>query len=107
MKQPCSHCNYQDSWIELRSEWVEIKNEKHIEWFYTCLNCGARGPNAMSKENAYAMWNMRRGNADPFTAGAVWAAGLIITLPALPFAGDVLFTKIEKEAERRYGETPK
>ena len=40
--------------------WLSGAADSHKEYCIQCLNCGAQGPNNMTRELAIEMWNMRR-----------------------------------------------
>ena len=58
--RPCPFCAHTGTYIE--SYRVAAKGS-HVEYNLVCQNCGAQGPNDMSRSQAIKMWNMRRETA--------------------------------------------
>lgn len=70
-RKPCPFCGSDSNHVSKRT--VVSVNFEHAEHAVTCNNCGACGPNEMSKERAVEMWNLRR-PADQQAAEAVESA---------------------------------
>lgn len=54
----CPFCG-RDMW-SYKAFHIVDGNEEHDEFFVYCTNCGAQGPNELSRTGATKTWNMRR-----------------------------------------------
>ena len=52
--KPCPYCGKD------MQDFVCYVVDDHCEHVVACKNCGAEGPNAMTREDAADMWNLRR-----------------------------------------------
>lgn len=55
----CPHCAHHD----IRCDEVEVNRgqpSQHIEYYYCCYNCNAKGGTGIDKPHALFMWNLRR-----------------------------------------------
>ena len=62
--KPCMFCGTTEKVIDKEIGPVyldihEFNNGEH--WYVNCMNCGARGPEAMSRRLAAKKWNRRAG----------------------------------------------
>lgn len=58
MNAQCPFCGFFKSHMEVMEFWVPLP--EHSEYYIVCDNCGARGPNAMDRDKANELWEMRR-----------------------------------------------
>jgi hypothetical protein len=56
----CPFCAYDGTKVERYSFVPMATASNHFEYRVTCLNCGACGPNDISKEQAIESWSIRR-----------------------------------------------
>lgn len=66
--KPCPFCASTDTEIDKRAVTRFLGNFDHYEYFVTCLNCGATGPNDLGESGAIEMWDMRRLQTEAETA---------------------------------------
>ncbi len=58
-RKACPFCGKDKGFLDIE-QWTVYGNQNHEEYAVACMNCGAQGPNEISREQAVKSWNMRR-----------------------------------------------